>query len=129
MRANYLHINNVDVSNYSDSTGQAENLNRMNRKKAYWISQITGWSIFAIVNIIVSASFDYFSWQRTIELLYLCFCGIVMTHIFRDIVKKNGWLNLQPKKIIPRILIASVILGVVLSFLFYIMSIGVGKIN
>ena len=98
----------------------------MNRKKAYWISQISGWSVFAIVNIIVSASFDYFSWERTIELLYLCFCGILMTHFFRDIVKKNGWLNLPLKRIVPRILIASVIMGTMLFFLYSVIGIGVG---
>ncbi len=126
MKANYFHINNGDISSYSDSTDQIEQLSRMNRKKAYWISQISGWSIFAIVNIIVSASFDYFSWENTIELLYLCFCGVLITHVFRNIVKKNGWLSLQLKRIIPRVLIASVIMGVILSFLFYIISIGVG---
>jgi len=129
MRTNKLHSNNVDISAYPNSTGQSEHINRMNRKKAYWISQISGWSVFAIANIVVSASFDYFSWERTIELLYLCFCGILLTHIFRDIIKKNGWLSLTLKKIIPRILIANIIMGIILFFLFAVINISVGSIG
>ncbi len=127
MRTNKFHIDDSEISSISDFAGQSEQINRMNRKKAYWISQISGWSVFAIVNIIVSASFDYFSWERTIELLYLCFCGILLTHIFRDIVKKNGWLNLPLKKIVPRIFIASIIMGIMLFFLYTVISIGVGS--
>lgn len=129
MKTNNFHNKNVDITGYSNSTGQPGQINRMNRKKAYWISQVTGWTVFAITNIIVSASFDYFSWERTIELLYLCFSGVILTHIFRDIVKKNGWLNLPLKKIIPRILIASIIIGSILFFLFAVISIGVGSFN
>ncbi len=127
MRTNKFHIDDADISSFSEFTGQTGQISRMNRKKAYWISQISGWSVFAIVNIIVSASFDYFSWERTIELLYLCFCGILLTHIFRDIVKKNGWLNLPLKKIVPRIFIASIIMGIMLFFLYTVISIGVGS--
>ena len=127
MRTNKFHIDDADISSFSEFTGQTGQISRMNRKKAYWISQISGWSVFAIVNIIVSTSFDYFSWERTIELLYLCFCGILLTHIFRDIVKKNGWLNLPLKKIVPRIFIASIIMGIMLFFLYTVINISVGS--
>lgn len=124
MKINY-HFNNVEISqSYPNKIGLAEYSNRMNRKKIYWISQFSGWTIYAAVNIIVSAAFDYFSFERAIVLLYLCFSGLLLTHIFRDIVKKNGWLNLPLKKIIPRVIIGSIVTGTIMFALFYLVNLG-----
>ncbi len=128
MKNNKYHFESevAYTSNPNKSAG-IEISNRMNRKKAYWISQIIGWSLYAIVNIIVSAAFDYFSWERVIVLLYLCFAGLFLTHIFRDLVKKHGWLNLQLKKIIPRILVASIVMGIIMFGLFLSVNVGTGR--
>ncbi len=126
MKNNNNHLNNQEASqSYPNMIGMTEYSNRMNRKKIYWISQISGWSVYAIVNIIVSAAFDYFSWERVIVLLYLCSTGLFLTHIFRDVVKKHGWLNLPLKKIIPRVLIGSIITGTIMFAFFFLVNLGI----
>jgi sensor histidine kinase YesM len=97
----------------SSLTGIQENLfyPGMNRKKLYWISQVSGWGIFTIINILVIASFETMSWQRGIIWIYLYLVGIAFTHVFRGIIKKRNWLTLPLKKIIPRVLVSSIIIG------------------
>ncbi len=125
MKNNYQLKKDKISQGYSNKSGIAEYNNRMNRKKIYWISQITGWSIYAIANIIVSAAFDSFSFERAIVFIYLCFTGVLLTHIFRSIVKKNGWLSLPLKKITPRVIIGSIVTGTIMFILFYLVDIGI----
>ena len=97
--------------NYYKEIGATGNNNQMNRKKAYWLSQLIGWAIFALVNIIMLALFERLNWKEWLVVFYACFAGVSLTHIFRGIIKKHDWVNLPLKKIIPRILISSVIIG------------------
>ncbi len=90
---------------------EADKNNTMNRKKAYWLSQIIGWGSYAVLNIILLTLLDHFDIRRVIIILYLCFTGIMVMHIFRAIIKKYGWLNLQLKILIPRIIVSSIING------------------
>jgi two-component system, LytTR family, sensor kinase len=92
---------------------------KMSRKKAYWISQVSGWLLFILFNVFIYATFNEFSWRRLFLLLYLWYAGISFTHIFRSIIKKYEWLSLPLKKIIPRVLISCIIVGAVI-FAFYI---------
>ena len=90
-----------------------------NRNRVYWICQLSGWSFWALLNIIGMLSFDLFSWKKIIIFLFLCFAGLCFTHILRNIIKKYSWVDLPLKKIIPRILISS--LTLVLYYLSFIL--------
>jgi sensor histidine kinase YesM len=90
-----------------------------NRNRVYWISQLSGWSLWALLNIIGMLSFDLFSWKKIILFLFLCFAGLCFTHILRNIIKKYSWVNLPLKKIIPRILLSSLALGIILSVFYF----------
>src|ERR1035437_3228457 len=90
-----------------------------NRNRVYWISQLSGWSLWALLNIIGMLSFDLFSWKKIILFLFLCFAGLCFTHILRNIIKKYSWINLPLKKIIPRILLSSLAIGFILSVLYF----------
>jgi two-component system LytT family sensor kinase len=90
-----------------------------NRNRVYWISQLSGWSLWAVLNIIGMLSFDLFSWKKIILFLFLCFAGLSFTHILRNIIKKYSWVNLPLKKIIPRILLSSLALGIILSVFYF----------
>jgi hypothetical protein len=90
---------------------EAETGLNMNRKKIYWLSQLSGWSLFLLFNLIIIASFYEFSWKRAGLWIFLCALGILFTNLFRKKIKDWGWFDLPLKKIIPRVLIASIILG------------------
>ncbi len=85
-----------------------------NRTKFYWLSQFGGWLLFSIINIIVIASYEGITIQRISLWLLLGLLGISFTHFLRSIIKKNGWLNLSPKKIIMRVLVSSLIVGTIM---------------
>jgi sensor histidine kinase YesM len=110
-------------TNYLKFPGVTENNFRMNRKKAYWISQISGWLAFALVNIILLASLKHITGDKLLSILYFCFTGLCFTHIFRGIIKKHNWINLSLKRIVPRVLISSLIMGIIIYALMYILDI------
>ncbi len=125
-----IHDKKPDGSFYRKSSNEPAEINRrMKRNKIYWLSQILGWSLFAIVNIIVSSSYRQFSWQRTFIVLYMCFVGISLTHIFRSLIHKYTWVNLQLKKIIPRVIIASIVIGTIMILVWLTLDISTGILH
>ncbi|QQS35916.1 MAG: histidine kinase [Ignavibacteriales bacterium] len=106
--------------------GNIEKDMKFSRKKIYWLSQVSGWSFFGLVNIIVIYSFERLTWQRALVWVYLCYSGIFFTHLFRSYIKKNNWLNLPLKKTIPRVLIASLVLGFIMYILVFAVNYAAG---
>lgn len=92
---------------------------KLNRKQIYWISQVTGWFLFVATNLFIIASFEELSWKRILVWIFLGLLGIFFTHLLRKVIRKNNWLNLTLKNIIPRILLASIITGTLIyAFVF-----------
>jgi two-component system, LytTR family, sensor kinase len=90
-----------------------------NRNRAYWICQLTGWSVWALLNLIGMLSFDTFSWKKILIFLFLCFAGLSFTNLLRNIIKKYSWVDLPLKKIIPRVLISNLVIGIILFVLYF----------
>ena len=90
-----------------------------NRNRAYWICQLSGWSLWALLNLIGMLSFDTFSWKKILIFLFLCFAGLSFTHLLRNIIKKYSWVDLPLKKIIPRVLISNLVIGIILFVLYF----------
>lgn len=84
----------------------------MNKKHLYWIFQVSGWTLYASVNI-----FFMVIGKRTIlaeTLLSFIFLGmffITSTHLFRFFIKKLGWIRFNVLKLVPRALTAILLLG------------------
>ena len=95
---------------------------KLSRKQIYWISQATGWSLFVATNLFIIASFEELSWKRILVWIFLGLLGIFFTHLLRKVIRKNNWLNLPLKKIIPRILFASIITGVIIYAFVFVAS-------
>jgi LytS/YehU family sensor histidine kinase len=54
--------------------------------------------------------------------LYFAFTGISFTHIFRAIIKKQNWLEFPLKKIIPGVIFSSILLGLIIYCLVFLVS-------
>lgn len=92
----------------------------LKRKNIYWISQLTGWLLLGVVNVTVISSIEG-NFLENAEIWFItCFFGVVFTHFYRIFIKKNKWLDLQLKKIIPRVVFSSFIIGIVLFGVFLI---------
>lgn len=82
------------------------------RKKLYWLSQICGWSLFVLVNLIIISNYQDIPPERIIVWVILGFLGIIITHLLRTVIRKNDWLDLPLKKTIPRVLMSSLIAAI-----------------
>jgi len=86
----------------------------LKRKNLYWISQTSGWSLFVIINLLIISSFETIPLNRIALWILLGILGIIFSHFYRLYIKKNNWANLTLKKIIPRILIASFVVALII---------------
>lgn len=100
---------------------------KFGKKKLYWISQFCGWSLFVLVNLIIISNYESLPAERIIVWIGLAVLGIVITHILRLIIRKKGWLDLPLKKVIPRVIISSIISGILIYSLTTIFSVIIGS--
>jgi two-component system, LytTR family, sensor kinase len=105
---------------------QNASIMRVGKKKLYWISQFCGWSLFVLVNLIIISNYENIPLERISVWMMLGLLGIAITHIIRAVIRKNGWLDLPLIKIIPRVLIASLISGIMIYSLTTAFSILIG---
>jgi two-component system LytT family sensor kinase len=105
-----------DTSSGNDITG---NKNILRRKKVYWISQITGWSIFGAANVFINSSLEGFTLNTILVWFIVCLAGIFLTHTLRFYVNKFHWLDSPLNKIIPKVLLSSITIGIILFIILY----------
>jgi sensor histidine kinase YesM len=106
--------------------GDSIKSNKLNRKKIYWLCQLTGWLLFGLVNVIVLAALEQLPFYRALLWFYICFTGVSFTHILRNIIKSKNWLVLPLKILIPRVVIASFGIGIIMSVLILLISLLTG---
>ncbi len=99
----------------------------VNKARSYWLMQIGGWTLYAAVQIVAAiASAGTISTQRVIFLTYEAFFCFLLTHLFRTYMNNNRWLSWGMPRLIPRVLLAVWLLGVVMYFLRIPVSIPLG---
>ncbi|MEM7161504.1 MAG: histidine kinase [Bacteroidota bacterium] len=88
------------------------------KKKIYWGLQISGWFVWSLV----LGFWNYYYLDlpfyptATITLL-LFFCGIALTHFFRNLMLEWNWLKMSVFKLIPRVLLASALFSILNSLI------------
>ena len=74
--------------------------------KYYWWCQIGGWAFLALV--LVLAAFTSFEQRITNQLVYITLIvavsGLIVTHIFREVIRQWGWIQLPIEKALPKFL-------------------------
>jgi two-component sensor histidine kinase len=77
-----------------------------NTSKYYWLCQIGGWGALGLITLLSAPVVEQ---KITFSLAGLAIvsalCGLFLTHIFRDIIKRSGWLHLPVEKALPKLLI------------------------
>ena len=90
-------------------------MNTINR--LYWPIQIIGWFAYAFLLVI----FTFLNKPEVISTLF--FLKIVsnvlltlsLTHLMRSVILKSNWLNLNLSSVLPRVLLLSVVVALILS--------------
>jgi two-component system LytT family sensor kinase len=85
---------------------------RLNKTRIYWILQCSGWSIYAVLLIFFSFLAERLSTPLLIFHIINALYFLISTHIFRNYLVKNRWLSQPPAKLIPKVLLATLILSV-----------------
>lgn len=86
----------------------------MNKKKLYWIFQLVGWSSYVLINsIAVNIALDSGSENmiRIIPLLTEGIFFILITHGYRLLIRRWAWVSFSMTSLMPRVLIATVVIG------------------
>lgn len=86
----------------------------MKRKNLYWLTQVSGWSIFIISNLVIISSIESIGLNKIALWLLLGATGLAASHIYRSYLKKHNWFHLTLKKVAPRIIAGSFITGVII---------------
>ncbi len=81
-----------------------------NGSKYYWWCQIGGWGSLALVLVLNSTTFEQSITYKQIEIMIITvLTGILVTHIFREVIKGAGWALLTVDKALPKFLIGMLV--------------------
>lgn len=87
------------------------------RKAIYWSAQLLGWSLY----VLVAAIWNFFINELNPGVFKLLitsfFVGIGLSHIYRLFIIRFRWVVLPLYKLIPRVLVATLALGVIFALL------------
>jgi LytS/YehU family sensor histidine kinase len=76
-----------------------------NASRYYWWCQFSGWSFLALVMVLFSSTTDQKITGKMIGFLTVfVFSGILTTHLFREVIRRAGWLLLSVEKALPKLL-------------------------
>ncbi len=90
----------------------------LNKKRLYWVSQIIGWLLYAfIVGIFNILTGNELSAELIYSLLSIFLIGLSVAHAFRLLIIKLNWMRFNIPRLIPRILLGTLISGIIVYFL------------
>ncbi|MBV9726623.1 MAG: histidine kinase [Gammaproteobacteria bacterium] len=79
----------------------------------YWWCQLLGWGLFGAASFFPLPFIDAMSWGRAAAAASLTIAlGIALSHALRLLIRQRGWRGLRLIRRVPRILAASLLLGV-----------------
>ena len=97
------------------------------KHRLYWSLQIGGWLLYALLQIILGfVASGNTSPKRIIFLLAEAALCLLATHLFRDLLIYWKWLSLNMARIIPRIFLSVLVLGLITYFLRMPISLSLG---
>ena len=99
-------------------------VNRPHGSRSYWLCQLGGWGLYAIVEASVAVKIVRLPLGRTLlELLVFTALGVALTHALRGLVRRRGWSRLPLYALAPRILAAALLLSLPLALIAHSLSI------
>lgn len=85
------------------------------KENLYWLCQIGGWFLFIMLELIGYLTLDGFRFGLLLNAFVNFVLGIVLTHAYRLLLIRRGWLNLPLYKLIPRGIIAVVLMSLLMA--------------
>lgn len=90
----------------------------MNTKRFYWLAQFIGWTSYcALLTLSVyNKDAEQITSLFLLNIFIIIVAGIFTTHIQRMIFIRLGWLNIRLPRLIPRLILSSLICSFFISF-------------
>ena len=95
----------------------------MQKSRLYWLCQFGGWGGLMMTSFVAMSMLIPLLPAVIVNTLTILF-GVGLSHLFRYYVKKRQWKLLTIPKLVPRVLLASVVQGAILSILSFIIIVG-----
>ena len=90
----------------------------LNKKRLYWFSQTIGWLLYAvIVGVFNILTGNTLSLELILSLLAIYLIGLSVSHAFRLVIIKLDWMRFNIPRLIPRILLGTIVSGVIVYIL------------
>lgn len=89
----------------------------MDRKKIYWSCQVLGWFLFVLINSLFIKLSGSLNNDIVYSLLILMVLGVTVSHIYRNVIVNNDWLRLNAWKLLPRVILSTILFGACLHFI------------
>ena len=86
----------------------------MKKNQLYWMLQFGGWGGLHVTSLFALAFMLPF-WASVVVTFASVLFGILISHIYRQYVKKNRWKDFSITKLIPRVIGTSIIQGSILA--------------
>jgi hypothetical protein len=103
-----------------------------NKQRLYRTLQIGGWTLYGVVQIaasVIASPSSSISLQRVLFLVYEAFFCMVISHGYRHFINQWRWLGLGMPRLIPRVLLSAMVLGLLMYLLRIPASIPLGLFN
>ncbi len=85
---------------------------QVNRTKLYWIFQALGWGAFYIVQTAVAAYFvKEISWLIFIRFFNITLVGFLITHFYRQYIKRKKWLSFSLTRLAVRVILSALLMA------------------
>lgn len=83
----------------------------MTKYKIYWICQIVGWGMWGVSQVFLYTFAERFDTNQAIGVALQIIYYIATTHLFRLLIIKRKWLNLKLPRLIPRLIMITLLLS------------------
>lgn len=94
-------------------------LENFNKRRLYWVSQFTGWSLYiAIAGIFYWSTSGPLGIRIIFGFLTAWLIGMSLSHLYREVIIRLGWMRLGIFQLMPRVMLAIIILGVVFQLIY-----------
>jgi two-component system, LytTR family, sensor kinase len=101
----------------------------MNRVRLYWLLQIVGWSVFALINLMFLSLARGISGVQVGAYFSLAAFYLISTHAFRYVIKTYGWFNLPISRLIINALGGLVLLSILNTFAQFLINLAFDTLN
>jgi len=104
----------------------------VNKTRLYWTLQISGWTLYAVIQIVFSvlvSDNQGVSVYRILFLTYEAIFCLLLTHNLRNIINRWRWLRAGIAVLISRVIASVLVMGLLMYFLRMPISIPLGLFN